>query len=447
MSATVIDVVSAQLEQVRPVLADYTDGSTNLYSMLKENETVETTRYLYRIPFLQWVGGTYRKYSADGGSMGTGNGMKISKLEAGFFDSTYNFELTLEQLDTTQKGARAIIDIVAETLDRAMTWMSKYNDIELHGDGTGKLTNAASSGTSTTLTFNSASDTLGVNRLFVGMQVDVWDSTGATKRAGGPYQITALDYNSKTVTFGSAVTGIASTDLLAFANMDAYGPSTLTSFSSTWPGGGLTNGPGLTGDSWRHGLAYVNDNDTSRYYLQLQKSAYPQLMPGYVNASGYLTYMTFEQLRANIYQARDEEAVKDLMGVMHMAQLYQLKQIGVSISSILYGPGQGAAKVTDILPNDSYSGTFTAGDFPLFVSKAADKSRVDFFKKSNWFKVQSAPPDYVRFGGSNILRPVYNTSGETTAAMEFKIVHKMDTGCVDPGAGGYIYNLTVPSGF
>ena len=445
MSATILDTLNTNLEQVRSVLADYSDGSKTLFGMLKISEEVVATRYLYRVPVKKWSGGILQKYSADGGSMGGGNGMVVAKLEAGFFDSTFNFEITKEQIDTSISKTGSTINVLSETLDSAMKTLQVYDDIFLHGDGTGKLTNAASTGTSTTLTFADPADTLGINRLLLGMSVDVWDATGATKRAGGPYQIIAIDPIARIVTFSAAVTGIATTDLIAVYNLDVYGPSTLTSFSSTWPGGGLTSAAGLTGDSWRHGLGYVNDNTSSNYYLGNLKSAFPQLMPGYVNAAGALVYAHGDLLKSNIFLQRDEQALMGMMGVMHMAQQAQLKNIGVSISNIWRGPEQ--MKMIDVQPTGNYTDTFTFADLPCFVSKRMDKSRVDFFKPENWFKVESEPAKFYTPGTGGYIRPKYNGNGDVTASVEFKVVQKMDTGCIDPGAGGFIYGATVPSGY
>ncbi len=445
MSASILDTLSTNLEQVRTVLADYSDGSKTLFGMLSISEEIVATRYLYRVPFKKWVGGVLMKYSADSGSMGGGNGMSLDKLEAGFFDSTYNFEVTKEQIDTSISKTGSTINVMSETVDSAMKTLQVYDDIFLHGDGTGKLTNAASTGTATTLTFADAADTLGINRLLLGMSVDVWDSAGATKRANGPYQIIAIDPGTKTVTFNSAPTAMGTTDLIAVFNLDVYGPSTLTSFSSTWPGGGLTSAAGLTGDSWRHGLGYVNDNTTSNYYLGKLKSTIPQLMPGYVNAAGALVYAHGDLLKSNIFQQRDEQALQGMMGVMHMAQQAQLKNIGVSISNIWRGPEQ--MKMIDVQPTGNYTDTFTFADLPCFVSKRCDKARVDFFNPKNWFKVESEPAKFYDPGNGGYVRPKYNGSGEVVSAVEFKVVQKLDTGCVDPGASGYVYGCTIPSGY
>ena len=445
--SNILDTVSTHLEQVRPTLARYYDQSVNLSKYLKPKESVKASRYLYRIPFVQYIGGTYKKYVADGGDMGSGSALKTNHLEAGFFDTTYNIQITKEQMDYMKQGGAAILDVLSEMLAQGMTEVDNYDEINLFGDGTGKYTNPASSSPSSTqLIFNSSSDTLGVNRIRMGMVVDVWDSTAATQRAGGPYTVTNVDYNAKTVTFSSAVTGIQSTDLLAVFDADAYGPSTLTSFSSTWPGGGLTNAPGLTGDSFRHGLPYANDATTSNYYLGRQKSSFSQLLPSRVNAqSSALTFAHGELVKNLIIQRRDETVLDGMMAVMHQAQVAQLKDEVTAISTFFRSKSD---EMIDIQPTGGIRSQFMFADVPSIYAKRQDKARVDYFNPTNWFRVEGHPTEFFDFGGGITIRSrTVGSNGNTAAAYEIKIVQKMDTGCLDPGAGAYIDNLAVPTNY
>lgn len=446
MAATIVDSVSTNLEQVSDVLARYYDLSTSLASRLKPTKTVAASRYLYRQPLMRWIGGTFQKYSANRGDMGSGTGPNFSALEAGYFDSTFNFEITKEQKDYMKSNGSAMADVMTEILSNAFQQLEVYDNVSLFGDGTGKLTNSASSSPGgTQLVFAGASDTIGVNRLWLGMAVDVWDTTGATKRAGGPYTITNIDWNSKTVTFGASVTGIQSTDLLAFAGMDAYGPSTLVSFTSTWPGGGLTNGPGLTGDSWRHGLGYVNDATGSNYYLGKLKSSFSELMPVQVAASGSaLTFSTIELAKNLAIQKRDESIMDGLMCVVHMAQRAQLQDTVTAVS--IFQRNSTSANMIDLQPKADNE--FQAAGVSFIVDKRQDKARVDSFNAKNWFRVEGHPSEWFDYGDGQKIKAVTSaTTGNALAAYELKVVQKMDTGCMDPGAGFFISGLAVPSSY
>jgi len=345
-----------------------------------------------------------------------------------------------------KSNGSAMADVLQEILTNAFTQLEVYDNTFLFGDGTGKLTNAASASPATTqLTFASASDTIGVNRLWLGAAVDVWDATGATKRAGGPYIITNIDWNSKIVTFGSAVTGIAATDLLSVYNVDAYGPAALTSFSSTWPGGGLTNAPGLTGDSWRHGLGYVNDATTSNYYLGKLKSSFSELLPVQVAAaSSPLTFSTIELAKNLAIQKRDQTIMDGLQCVVHMAQRAQLQDTVTAVT--MFTRNSTSANMIDLQP--MADNEFQASGVSFVVDKRQDKARVDSFNAKNWFRVEGHPSEWFDYGDGQKMKAVNSSStGNVVAAYEMKIVQKMDTGCMDPGAGFYISGLAVPASY
>ena len=447
MASSIANSWYTNLEQVAPTLARYYDHSTSLAGRLKPSKTVAASRYLYRQPFMQWVGGTYKKYIANAGVLGSGTGPLMNALEAGYFDSTFAFSITKEQMDYKMSNGSAMADVLTEILSGAFQEIDVYDNINLFNDGTGKLTNAASTGTSTTLTFAASTDTKGVNQVRVGTMVDVWDSTGATLRAGGPYLISNIDVASKTVTFSAAPTGMGTTDLIAVADLDVYGPSTLTSFSSTWPGGGLSNAPGLTGDSWRHGLPYANDATGANYYLGKLKSSYYQLVPATIAAAGAaLTFSMIETAKNLAIQQRDETILDGMECVVHMAQRQQLQDTLTAVSNFYRDAGNKSAEMIDLIPRGA--NMFTAASLNFIVDKRQDKARVDAFNSKNWFRVEGHPTEWYDYGeGRKVWNTVDSTTGDPKAEWQMQIVQKMDTGCMDPGASFYISGLAVPTNY
>lgn len=446
MPATIADSMSIQLEIVEQMLARYYDQSTSLASELKTNSNVKpASRYLYRIPVMRWVGGTFQKFSANRGDMGSGTGPKFDELKAGFIYTTFNFEVTKEQKDISKAGGAAMADVMAEILSNAHRQLDMHDNISLFGDGTGKLTNSSSaSPASTQLTFAGATDTLGVNRLFLGMAVDVWDSTGATKRSGGPYYISNIDWSSKVVTFSAAVTGITSGDLLAFVGMDAYGPSALTSFSAGWPAtSALTNAAGLTNDSYRHGLAYANNATAANYYLGKQKSSFGELLPSTTAAAGSaLTFSAVELSKNQMLQRRDESILDGLKCVVHMAQRQQLQDI-LTATSVWH---RGSSDSMIDLQAKAQK-TFMVADIPFIVDKRQAKDRVDAFNPKNWGRVEGYSPEWFDYGDGQKMKAVTSSStGNPLAAWEMKLTQMMDFFCMDPGASFYIDGLAVPTG-
>ncbi len=451
MAVSVIDVVGAQIERVRNKLQPIFETSSEVAGMIKKagGDKVEVSRYLYRIPLQQWSGGNFHKYTTNGGTLGIGTGMQITSMEAGYITTVRSYRVTDEEKDTSASSTQSVVNVFQKTLADAMTESQVDDDITLHTDGTGILTNASSATNgSTTLTFADAADTLGINRLREGMTVDAWDATGATKRVPGsgtaPTFITNIDYTNKVVTLSQSIASLTATDILAFPALDVYGPSTLTSFSSTWPGDGLTNGPGLTGDSFRHGIYYANDATTSNYYLTKLKSSYSQLLATRVNASSsaFTFGMALQGLDA-ITQRRNKDATKGLKGIAHMKQRQAVFQIGVNISN--WNRGQTTDTMKDLMPSNlSYTDTFDICGVPTMVSKRQYTDRIDFINPSLWGRAQTHDIRFKNVGGKTVFE-VRGSDGTISASTEFHVEQAFDFVCYDPGVGFFINSLAVPS--
>jgi hypothetical protein len=451
MAVSVIDVVGAQIEKVKPKITTIFESSSEVASMFKKAsaESVEVSRYLYRMPLQQYRGGNFHKYNADGGSLGIGTGMLVTSLQAGYITTVRSYRVTDEEKDTSSSTTQSVINVFQKTLADAMTEAQIDDDITLHTDGTGILTNQSSAVTSTTMTFAGATDTLGINRLREGMTVDVWDATGATLRVGAaavPTYITNIDYTNKVVTLSQAITAITATDILTFPGLTAYGPSTLVSFSSTWPGGGLTNGPGLTGDSFRHGIYYMNDVTTSNYYLGKLKSTISQLLANRVNgnASAFTFGMVLQGLD-QVTQRRDKDATQGLRGIVHMKQRQAIFQIGVNISNIWLKPGDSNGKMPDMMPNNiKYTDIFYLCGVPTMISKRQYNDRIDFVNPSLVGRVETHPIRFKNVGGKTVFE-VRGSDGTISASTEFHVEQAFDFAGSDPGCGVYIDSLSVPA--
>lgn len=444
----VTDTTATQLEQVSKDMVELYNDSDQLAGKVKAKNkgNVTISRYLYRQPLELYLGGNFHKINMDGGTLGQGTGMKNTFVTFGFIATARSYIVTDEQASTTGSSEQSNVDVMARQLAKATRQAQIDDDIALHGDGTGKLTNPSSAVSSTTMTFAAATDTLGINRLVQGMCVDVWDTTGATKRAGAaavPTYITNIDYANKIVTLSQAITAITATDLLAFPALDVYGPSTLVSFSSTWPAGGLTNGPGLTGDSFRHGIQYANDYTTSNYYGGKLKSTISQLLPSRVDGTG--STITFDMVLKGldlITQRRDKDAMKGLEGIYHMKQRRSLFGQGVNISN--WNRGQTSDKMPDLMPsNIDYDATFDTCGVTCSVDLRQDEARVDYLNFSLWGRAQTGDLHFKKVSGNTVF-PCFDVDGNMTTQVQFHLVNEMDYFSRDPGIGLVVDSLVVP---
>jgi hypothetical protein len=465
MGADVINTVGAMLEQVDPICRDIFETSDQVSARIKKNSKTITnlSRYLYRIPLKMYRGGVHGKYSANGGTMPTGSGMKLTSLQAGYIYTITMFQVTDEQVDLSQNTKQSVIDVMSQTLADGMMEAAVADDQWLHTDGTGELTNGcdtpATTTTTATMTFNAATDTLGVSRLREGMAVEVWDSTGATKRAptagaNTPLKIETIDYSTNTVVFDGTVVGMTAGDMITFYNLDVYGPATLTSFSAGWPATGALTGTygsvttgygGLINDSGRHGLYYAHNFSTGNYYLGKLKSSYPQLSPTSINANNQdLSFAHGFALQDKIRKRRTGADADNLFGIFPLSQRFKVFDIGVSIAT---KPLQGEqfGKALDLQPdNAKYKDTFNYCNMECIVSKRQYSDRIDFVNLSNWGRAEVFP-----------LRPYKKPNGDTSfegrastgalaAYTMFGFQAAYDFVCFDPGKEGAIINCAVP---
>lgn len=447
----ITDVTSAQIEVVEREMQLLFEESDQISAKVKKSEKVQqVSRYLYRIPFMYYRGGAFHKYSANSGSLGKGTGMKLGSLTAGYITSIRAYKVTREQQNTTSNRKLSTIDVLAETVAHAMDDSMIDDDIGFHGDGSGLLTNTSSAQTTTVLTFAGASDTLGVNRLREGMQVDVWksDLTVNLSVAMDPVVITKIDYTAKTVTLSDAVTGANNqTNVLAFPGLESYGPAAPAYGQSTWPD--KTVAGGIGGDSFRHGLQYINNTDSSLYYLGVQRSTVPQLMPAIVNASSSgITFDHGQLLIDQLIQRRSVTSGKNLTGIFHMAQRSAVQKLGVTISNVfIQANANNGGPSKDLQPtNNGYTDGFEFCGIPCVLSKRQDKSRADFVDFKKLFRAELHPIRFYEVDGRKFFEG-RDTNGAVTADVNFHIEATYDHGSLDPGTGGVIHTLSVPTGY
>ncbi len=442
--------LQANIEKVRNKLQDYFESSDHISGLIGkgQGETETISQKLYRIPVRLFRGGTYQKFSADAGDMGSGSGMKIDKLTAGYIYTNYVVETSLEAIDTTSKPGQAVVNVFAKQLSEAMDEIKVYDDIAFHTDGSGILTNSASDiGTwsgGDTYTFANTTDYLGVGRLREGMVVSVFDYLATTKRVTSPasgLQIDHIDYTNKIVYFNGTVTGeVGNTsgtgDVLTFANITS--DTSMQSFSSTWPAT-------LTGDSFRHGFRYSNDATTTNYYLGQLKSAMTALLPTRVNASSALTFQHVLLGQDGVIQRRDESVLKGMIGIAHMSQRAAVHNLSISLNTVLRTDKPMGS--VDLMPsNTGYTDTFDICGFKTYLSKREDRSRLDFINPKVWGRAQLHDTKFHEVGGKTVFES-RTSSGTLKAAQHFIITQAYDFCNYDPGAGFYCDNLTLPSGY
>jgi hypothetical protein len=281
----------------------------------------------------------------------------------------------------------------------------------------------------------------------------VWTSDGATKRVPTgtatdtpPLMIESV--NGKTITFNQGITGLTAGDRVARMDLDAYGPATLLTGQSGWPTppASQTAYGGLGGDSYRHGLMYAHNADTSTYYLGKLKSAVPELVVNRVTSDAPvpLTWAHGWVLKDRVTQVRNADVVKGWIGLMSFAQRRRVWDLGTAINTRVIS-GDKPGKSYDATPsNNNYGDTFDFGDTTCYVDKRLVRNRVHFFDPArNWGRaVLFDTRPYKDLEGRAVFQKI-DTNGNRLTIHEFGFESSYDWACRDPKAEGYIDMLSV----
>lgn len=458
MGADILNTVASQLEVVLPDIQEINAvDNDQLYGRVKATNKVEKiSRYLMRWVLEKYIGGNFAKVSANGGTAGVlpvGTQINQTYLLAGYFTSSIAFRLTDEQTKVVD-SQQAIVDIASRQMAKAIVAQQAYDDVTFAQDGTGILTNSSSAITNSvnaTMTFAGSTDTLNVNMLFEGMCVDVWDTTGATIRVAGtsaPLQIISIDYESKVVTFDQTITTLTQGDIIALRQMTVYGPSTLTSFASGYPGtqGGSPTG-GIGGDSFRHGYRYFTDTNSSNYFYGKQKSTIPQLNPVRINAAGdTLQWEHGLRLIAKIQQKRPQKEVwTQLEGIAHTTQKAAVFELGMSISQKLM-TGTEFGESLDLTPsNKENSAKFMFAGIPCNQSTRQRRSDIDFIIFDKLGRAEAAEMGPYTVGGRTQFEVRDQATAQPVTAFDWFFQAYYENVCFDAGAFGRIDSLANPS--
>ncbi len=240
-----------------------------------------------------------------------------------------------------------------------------------------------------------------------------------------PY-VSAVDYINRTVT-------IANTAGLTAGNAPASGDYL------------AFQGVGAT-PTWMNGLYYVNDSSTSGTYLGLTRSTSPQIVATNYAANGTLTPQMGILMKHRI-TLRYGKLPTTLIGIMNVAQHAAILNQGINIST-WFRNSSAQAKAIDIAPAVEDVVDFCG--VPTHLSTHQSQSRIDYVNKADWGRVWFGNTNQWDFWTDDQGKKVFtlNSSNGAPAASElFYMWASYNYYNVNPGAGGYISGLTLPTGY
>ncbi len=459
---------SAMIEKVLEEVPKLYESTDRLSKLIGKGKFVQVSDRFARAPLLKYMGGTFQAFNADNGVLGSGSGMNTINFQIGYYYTNYAVTVSRRAKDTTDSAEQSRVQVFSMQQAEALQEMAVYEDITLHGDGTGLLTNASSATSGgNTLTFAGATDTLGVNLLRPGMAVNVCAvgtgtigsvpgggvSGGGSVDVGGvvranatnpgfPAIITDIDYDARKVYLDATITGITTGDRLQVVGLLLTPAQT---GKAGYPNRDFTS---VTTDSFRHGIPYMNQVDSTLYYGGLNRATNPQINPVVYNMQGNPWTANHTLIvRDRMTERRDPSVLQGLMGFCHMAQRAQAMNIGISVSEWQRNSASNEP-LLDLMPkNIGYEESFVVGGIVHYLTKRQPRDRIDYCNPRLMGRAGLFDgPRPMEWGGQYIW-PTWSSTGQMQAGYQMFWEQNFDYFSNDPGVGMVLYNGGIPQGY
>jgi hypothetical protein len=384
----------------------------------------------FRMPVKQYAGGDLAVVSLDNAAFPAGSMPTYQYMTIAYAPLSLSFLLPTGAIMATASPDQSIKNVFKDTMDGALKSFGDYEDSLFFTAGDGIQATGSGSGATpaTTNPVYNLEPNFGPQRLALGQLVDIWSADGITKRGNGLY-VTAVDPVNKTATLSGSVTGPTNADNITVANLP---------------------GPLAAGQT-RLGLYNYNSATTTGTTNGLSRSTVPELVtPSYSANSSSLTPAMGLTASDYLIQRRDETAIGMMTGVSHMAQRQAYFVTGDSISEIMQPGGKATIpQSTDRVPGNlaNEAGTFMYAGVKHYISKKANRSRIDWFNRDLWKTVELAPFGFWKQPDGSYMFEGRSSGGNVQTSTFFAMLSTTNIATLDPGCADFISSLTIPAGY
>ena len=408
--------VAVQIEKVRKALRPLFERCDTTISLLKQKGSVEkVSSRAMRIPIEIAPPGNFSLVNLDSNvtGLGRGSGTQYTYATVSPLDWAVACEATKKAEISTNSAEKAIADVVRKDMKNGVKEMNWALDALLQTPGTGQI-GVASTISGTTWTMGGNFKTLLFHR---GMQVELYDSTFATKRVGVATVVT-VDYENSQITVDALPVGGVSGDLVVHKGLSGANPTSL------------------------FGIPYFQTNASSGTTLGLNRANYPEIRAMGVAAGS--TFLSPSMVRAALNKLRikrDDDAI--MAGLLVHTSPVQTDAYEQNAQLISRIDKTSSAK-------ESFDLFFTPSNMagvPVKTNIKADPTRIDFLCLDRWGLAVSQDIDFYRDpGNGETVFPLYDTTtGARVPAAIWYIIFSGQVFSDDPGAGAYISGLSKPS--
>jgi hypothetical protein len=417
------DVASLYLERLNPALMKVFETDHPLLSIVKRRPADEVSDRNYRIQIHISPGGQGRYMDVDGGVYGTGSASKYVEALVNPIHLTFGVQYTSKVEYATDKPSKAVRNAVRFEVDFSMEMFQNFVDKLLNAGSDGHLaTLNGDPGAGPTVTVNEPSQ--GTALLYEQQGIEFWDPTLTTKRAGGPYHVSAI------------------TDSLNFKVSETIDAGVLTG-DLVMPEGFATSGTNVPLRS----IKYHQSTAVTGTWLGLNRATYaPKLTTpntdfGNATPTPALIWRAENQLRF----ALGVDALKTAKLTVYINPRTKAgwDEYTQGLVQILQKP-EGGGKADGAIVERSTS----IDRIQVVESLFQDYNRIDWLDLSKWGRIEMYPLRFKKNPqGGYIWTKVDPTTGTPTASQLFYYEWGVQTYTVSPRSGVIATSVKIPTGY
>jgi len=427
MAQSNAEVISAEMERVRPNLPVLFDFDDTFYSKIEKREVEKVSARDMRIPLKLKQGGRSGGFDSDGGDLGRGTGAVTDKAVISTIDMRHAVEWTTKAQWATDDARKSVLNTFRDNLSNAMSEFRRNIDSWTMTDGTGVMATVSAvstSGGKDTITANAAGDGFGVRLLRDDNTYSAYNSTLLTRRTftgtppdvpSGEAAIDLYDLANKQVRFNGTAAGLVAGDKI------------------------VVSGPRTTPPVWLFGLPYHHNAASTGTWLGLDRALVPQIRSNQVAAGGGFA-LPFARLALNKIGDRvGKKNVLKTIAFMHPCQKQAYEEVGQLVSII-----QKQAK--DEALGMYFGDSMQMAGAPVETGYSADKTRIDFVVTSVWGRAEMHPAGFYELDGRKMFE-IRGASGGVAAAQIFYLAASFNFFVNNPALTAYISGLSIPTGY
>jgi len=371
----------------------------------------------FRAPFLTQNGGRAGTFSADGGEIGRGTHQKGGVFTQTYFPFRIAFEMSQLMQDATANPDVSRLDAFKKAMRSAIPEFALFVDQQFHGDGTAIIATSVSQSTVSSKTVYVMDTVTALRKLRVGQYVVPYNSGGSALNSGTAVAIEQLDFASRSVYLSALIASAAGGDTLCMDGSSGSSPT----------------GP--------NGIKYFHTTSTSGSTLGVSRATTWEVVSNGVAVSGVPTFMQGQKLIDQMLERR-KGLPSDLTWLASEKQRSNLYSQVSNISRFDMNNG-GEGYATDLNKN-AKSMEFNYCGYTGNIDPHQDNDRMDAMCFSDWGRVQIRDVGYYEVGGNRFFT-LYGSGGSPSANTWFALYLLENYICRNPGNGGTLSSLTLPT--